>query len=563
MIDSISSFNLNFKNSSNTRSMRGRILRVSAIILALVALIAGARVYFQSKAQNEIVTPTLKEVSLLPVTTFAERASALEITGTIRSKHEADIRFEVPGRITGVYATVGDRVFAGALIAEVENSAQRAAVVQARGALEGAQAQSDAAQASLAKVQSGTRGEQLAILQTNLESTESSANTAAQAARNALLGAYAAAAQSIIYGTDALFNTEAAHDPKLIFTVKDTSLPNAVNNKRLVLEAVLSRQDEVRPDTLTHNALTTELSTTLNELEDINTFLGLLLSAIDKGILDTATQTTYSNTASTARTNIINQISTVTTAHNALIQAQKQVTVAESNLEQGTTGAQQEDIDTAAAQARAAAANVTSAQGAYQAAIASLEKTRIRASITGTLASFSAKVGDFVSTQALGRIVGTGGSEVVFYVTNTDSARIQEGGAVLVNDTLLGIITSVSSDAGGLSGQLEVRADITEDTRRLTNNSSVSVHVLPSEETRDTDRPQELSISLNAVKFTASDTFVFTVSDPDAATSTLVALPITLGTVVGDMVAITGIPAEKLIVTDARGLRAGQTVMLK
>jgi len=63
---------------------------------------------------------------------------------------------------------------------------------------------------------------------------------------------------------------------------------------------------------------------------------------------------------------------------------------------------------------------------------------------------------------------------------------------------------------------------------------------------------------LNAAKITPQGPIVFTVT----ASSTLAAHPVALGAILGDQVVVSGITATTTIVTDARGLAAGQTVVV-
>lgn len=546
-------------------SLRAKIFIVSGVIFLLVAVVAGYRLYTVAHAADAALPVQIKSVLLLPAGELAQSADVLAVTGTLRSMSEADLRFEVPGRVTNVYATVGQRITSGTLIAEVENSAQRAAVTQALGGLQAAEAQAKAADAALAKVRGGTRQEQLAVLDAGVTSAEDGYVTAVQSARNTLSSTYAAVSQAVINGTDTLFDISSRYNPRYLYTTKDLALTTTVENERMALWELLDREHSATTVTTADSALIDELSTVLHELEQVNSFYARLLTLVDKSLISDAQKSAATTIVSQARASIIMQISAVTATRNALLQAANQVTIAEANRNQGVTGAQSEDVQAAEAQADAAHAAVTSARGSYAAAVAMLNKTRIHAPISGTLASFSATVGDFVGTQMLGKVVGTGGSEVVFHIPDNDTARVSVGDTVLVADAFSGTVTSVATDASGLSGQLEVRAQTSGDImQRFVNGSTVSIHIRNTEGTAVSTSTDvtALLVPLNTVKFTASETSLFTVVDSHAATSTLVAVPVTLGTVVGTLVTVSGVTADTPIVTDARGLIVGQTVLL-
>lgn len=539
-------------------SLRGKIFAVSAVVLLLAGGLALVRVYNNSQPvpASEQVLPT---VSLLTISSLNDKGTGLTLTGTLRSKSEADLRSEVSGRITGVYAKVGKWVTSGTLIAEVENSAQKAQVTQALGALQAAKAQATSAEAQLSKMQGGTRSEQLRVLEAALTDAQSTHLTAEQGARNALLSAYATVNQSVIHSTDTLFKNASKYNPKVDFTVSDATLRNELSAERIDIRYILDRHEDA---TLTEPAdISAEITTTIIDLQKIKRFYDKLLIAVDKAVIASEVSAGYSATVGPARASMLAQISALTAANDALVRSENAINISQANLDQGASGAQQEDLDSSAAQVSVANASVTSALGSYQAALAGLEKTRVRAPISGTLSSFSARRGDFVNTQALGRIVGTGGSEVIFNIPSSDRARITIGDDVLVSGTITGKVTSVSNSTDALSQQLEVRADLS--TKSTAPNGSVVSIKLINKEAVSTDILNiEVLVPINAIKFSANETVMFTIDEADVEVAHLVALPIILGDVRGSMVFVSGVSNSTLVVTDARGLSAGQDVEL-
>ncbi len=552
----------NALGSFSNFSLRGKILAISAVVLLLAGVLALVRIYANSQPvpATEQILPT---VSLLTISSLSDNGSGLTLTGTLRSKSEADLRTEIPGRITGVYAQVGNWVGSGTLIAEVENSAQKAQVTQALGALQAAKAQATSAEAQLSKMQGGTRSEQLRVLEAALTDAQSTHLTAEQSARNALLGAYATVNQSVIHSTDTLFRNPSKYNPKVDFTVSDATLRNELSAERVDIRYILDRHEGA---TLTEPAdINAEIQATITELQKIKRFYDKLLIAVDKAVIASEISAGYAATVGPARASMLTQISALTAANNALVRSENAINISQANLDQGATGAQQEDLDSSAAQVRVANASVTSSLGSYQAALAGLEKTRVRAPISGTLSSFSARRGDFVSTQALGRIVGTGGSEVIFNIPSTDRARITIGDEVLASGTITGKVTSVSNSTDALSQQLEVRADL--NTKPTSPNGSVvSIKLINKEATPTVDTDMlstEVLVPINAIKFNANETVMFTIDETGMEVAHLVALPIILGDVRGSMVLVSGVSNSTLVVTDARGLSAGQGVLIK
>ncbi len=540
-------------------NLRKKIL----VIWAIIFILAGALTLFRiisntpDKPKEEVV---LTQVILKPVSDLAFNTNTvLSTTGTIRSKAEADLRSEVPGRIIGVYAKVGTWVKNGTLIAEVENSSQKAQVTQALGALQAAKAQAESSKAQLSKIKNGTRDEQLRVLEAAYTDAKAVYATAQNNARNTLLTTYATVNQNIIHGTDALFRNPSKYNPKIDFTLADADLRNKLSAERVDIRYILDRHANVTLSEIEDIRL--EIAKTLEELQKIKRFYDELLRAIDKAILPDEVAAQYAETVVPARSAILVQIQALTGADEALVRSENAVNIAKANLDQGITGAQQEDIDAGTAQVNAAEASVTSALGNYQAALSALEKTRIRASISGTLASFSARRGDFVGTQTLGKIIGIGGTEVVFNIPSTDRNRVAVGDTVRISGNYTGTITTIADNTNGITQQLEVRADISTKPK-VPNGSTVTVDIIKTTNANTKQTGKNIPVPINAIKFNTDNTVMFSVKNVDDS-YVLVAIPVTLGDVFGSMVEVSGIDADTLVVTDARGLSEGQYVKIQ
>src|SRR3989344_5352675 len=114
---------------------------------------------------------------------------ALSVAGTVRSKSEATVRAEKSGQAVGVYRALGDFVAAGTVVAEIENRSERAALLQAEGALDAAKASTN-------------------VSQTTLEAAKS-------AAVNVLLSAYATVDDSVRGDADPMFSGPDSPRPQL------------------------------------------------------------------------------------------------------------------------------------------------------------------------------------------------------------------------------------------------------------------------------------------------------------------------------------------------------------
>src|SRR3990167_10579725 len=158
-------------------------MKGGAGIGALVLVIAG--VAYVATRSNPQITPEVQihSVEVKSVAELSSAATPLSLVGSVTSKSEATVRAEKSGQVTRVNTSLGARISAGAVAAEIENASERAAVLQAEGGL-------DAAQANLAKVTGGVRTEQRSILEANVTAAASAVESAPPNALSALLSPY-------------------------------------------------------------------------------------------------------------------------------------------------------------------------------------------------------------------------------------------------------------------------------------------------------------------------------------------------------------------------------------
>jgi len=122
----------------------------------IVAVIAGAATYHRSQRNAELARQqTVKEarevsVSLTPVETRTFRPS-MSFTGTLLAVNRAELRAEVPGRVTRVLVQEGDAVRAGALLCAQDEDDLALALRAAEAQAAQAKADHDRAEALLAK----------------------------------------------------------------------------------------------------------------------------------------------------------------------------------------------------------------------------------------------------------------------------------------------------------------------------------------------------------------------------------------------------------------------------
>ncbi|MBY0539082.1 efflux RND transporter periplasmic adaptor subunit [Patescibacteria group bacterium] len=485
--------------------------------LVLVVLI-GAGVYFLGMSAKPEDADTRREVEL---TSVADVSSGEPITviGEIRSVSEADVAPDSSGRIIGVYRKIGDYVGAGAVIAEIENSSQRAAVAQAEAALQRAKSASTISGISVGSASAG-------------------AETARQSA-------YAAINDAIVRKADETFTNGSS---KTFFvSVTNSQLKYTLEAKRLEMEVILQRHASVRSQTLSDTELIAELQTLENEVRAVRGFMSDLVNALAGGI-STGSVTTAQIEGYEANANA--GLSSITALEGSLAAASGGLQSAKENLSQGTSGE---------------SADIAIAQASLSAAKAVLEKTIVRAPISGTINSISLEQGNFAAAGVPAvRIVNVSGLEAVAYLSERDLPRVTAGSSVRISGIADGRVSRVAPALDSNTRKAEIRISILgtdSGANRFVAGQSATIELSPAR--KETDKA--IFIPISSVKITPDGAVVFIANDVgEDGTTTLQSIPVTLGALSGGKVEITsGLSLDNVIVADARGLKNGQEVFIK
>lgn len=414
------------------------------IILAILIIGGVGYVIFGPKTTSEdtIVEEGLPKVALAAVSTFAENGSgSLSNAGS-----ETVVRAETSGKIVKV-VSVGSRIGSGTVIAQFDNAAQRAALLQAEGSLE-------IARASLQKTETGLRSEKLTILETAYESAKNNTVTT-------LLSAYATVDSAVRDTADQMFSNAESASPSLVFNSTNQQRRIDAGNQRAQLGPVLAREDSASLTISKNSNLIVELDTAESEVrqtrEFLDTVIGALNEAVPTGNVTEATISAYKLSATNARTALTGSLTTIANARASL-------KTAEQNLDEGVTGAEGTDI-------AAADAGVKQAQGAYNAALASYEKTIVRSTVSGTIVSCSASVGDVISLGSdVCRIRTALSSPSDFYTLPLASVKyaptgayvfvISEEGTLEAVPVETGLVTATGINVTGLFGDEFIVLDV-------------------------------------------------------------------------------------------------------
>jgi multidrug efflux pump subunit AcrA (membrane-fusion protein) len=481
------------------RSRWQQWLIAAVLLVVLIGIIALVRGGSPEAASSQVRTVTLKSVGDL-----SGSGGGTSIVGSVRSVTQAELHAETGGTVQSVRTSLGARVPAGFVIAELDNASQAASVLQAEGAYDAAVAARDAQ---------------------SLPDTRNSA-------RDAYKAAFTSMDTTVNNNIDLFFGEPTPTGPKLLLN-RGASLD--LGRQRQAIEARMDAwQDRLATVSVTDPG--TLLDQAMNDTQAISSFLvDLSTAANEDGSAATAAQIAA---LASARTSVDTTLSSLQSAKNS--------------LRSGTVTA------TASADA-----SVKSALGTLRAAQAAYEKTRIRSTIGGTVNYLPIHRGDYVTAlQHVATVANNGALEIVAYVPEETRASLSAGMKVEVEGNHAGTVTAIAPALDPTTKQIEVHIAV-DAAPDLVNGQSVRI-ILPASASigpRATTTPATgiMLLPLTSVKLLPDSRAVFTVDGEGR----VVAHTVTIGDVVGDRIEVTsGVSPDMRIITDVRGLSEGQRVQV-
>ncbi|MDA8597054.1 efflux RND transporter periplasmic adaptor subunit [Candidatus Pacebacteria bacterium] len=499
---------------------RGGIIRLALVL----AVLAGAAAYanFSNSEPDTTTESALRTVAVAPVGSLSAD-SVFTILGTVSAVSEADIKPEVSGRITSVPVRLGQSVRAGAVIATIENSAEAAAVLQAEGSYDAAVA---------ATTQSSVSLEQ--------------AELAIDSARQSMLSTYRSAVstyRSIVEtGLTEVYGEKTINGyPLRVFGGGRQA--DYLKSEREILESTSNQLQQSSNSISIDSNLEAAVLELQGELLNLRAFLQILIEQIE--ITDPTVRFTQVQ-IDTSRITFLGNIGTLNSLITQLDTTVTNLQTSEQTLADAEGNTTEESAVTDA--------QIKQALGSLRAAQAAYAKTIVRSPITGVVNELDVKLGDFVGAQAkIARVANNNALEVTAYVGDRDRERLEAGTEVLIDGRVEGTVTTVAPAIDTETRKYEVK--IGAQTDDLQNGETVTVRI-QNDSVPQSDTDATLLIPITAVKFTDTNGIVFTVAD-----NTLVAHQVEVGAVRGGSIEITtGLDTDMIIVTDARGLNAGEEV---
>ena len=501
----------------------------NVIVVALITITLGiVGVYMKFGTSTVTIDTALqsqKTVTLIRVGDMKQGVTALSILGTVESTREARLQTEAGGRVTAVNAKLGDIVRAGVILATIENSRERAVVLQAQGAYEGALA-----------------GGHLGVV--SIDTATRSLEEANIGARNTYRSSFTTV-DTIVRGTlDQLFSKPDSLYPGVVIDSKGQA--TTLNAERVALGKMLTEWKTSLDTTAKTNNPTELLTLADTNVRRVAAFATVLSNLFADG----------SNNPGAIPPNLTTFGPALTAARSQLDGALAGLSANRSALTNAGAGLSQAKISGTSGTASVTDAQIKQALGSLRLAQSSLEKTIIRTPISGTVQSLTLKAGSTVGQGQPAAVVSSEGAfEVIAYVTDEDVRTLEVGDTVSIEGGVAGVVTAIASAIDPVTKKIELRIGISDSKGTLTNGQAVTVSVASNTSGVKTNTVVRLPIV--ALKMTPEGAVVFTVD----TNKKLVSHTVVLGAISGDTVIIAnGVTSDMVIVSDARGLRAEEVV---
>lgn len=499
--------------------------KLGRIRFTVVALMVVAAIVFANRG-DEVVEEVTDVRPLVTVGTIAsfDQSGGISFIGSVESVSESRIQTEAGGRVVRVNTELGARVQAGSVIAQLENAGAYAAVLQAEGVYDAAVANASAGDISLTQAQSGLVSAQNAVV------------TAERSAYSTVSNAF--------YGTLNPILEDDFFDSGTI-TLNAAGMATARNEGEAFLDllpAWNTRSVELTPNDNLASALSAAKADTERTIRLVDTVINVLNAVTSNRTVQGKTLNENITNLTAARTSLNATLASLDAATVGLQNAQD--TIAKAQL-----GGTNSDVSAANAQ-------VKQALGSLRAAQANLAKSIIRTPISGTVNELSIKAGDFVGVgNPVALIANNDALLITTFVGEQDLSRLTVGQSVMINNSIPGTVSAIAPAIDSVTRKTEIK--ISTDATDIMNGDTVTIS-LPNAEPTDVTPVVVAAplVPIEAVRFSGGKSSMLAVEN-----GVLVALPITIGPIVGSTVTVTeGIDSTTEFVLDARGLTTGTVV---
>ncbi len=358
-------------------------------------------------------------------TTFPKQGllvQSVKVTGPVTPTSEAMLSFEKSGLVSGVNVEVGNKVYAGQVLATLSSDDVYASLLQARAVLANQRA-------VLEQLQTGARPEELAIKMQAVDNAKSNVEVTYSAIPDSIRDADAKTSDAIKSKLSSLFTADGATF-RLTITACNQQLSNQIEARRGTFEKTLSDFQKTTAsisslsDKATLDAGLDAAYTTTREATSLLDDLSSLLSS--NCLANSSSADTYRTIVSTARTTVGTVFSDISTKRTAVNTAKNTLLSATRDLDLTKAGTDKAKI-------RAQEALVAQAEAQVAQAQANLSKNVITAPFNGIITKVDITKGE---TATAGRsavtLISSSAFQVEAKIPEVDISKIAVGNPVRV-----------------------------------------------------------------------------------------------------------------------------------
>lgn len=347
----------------------------------------------------------------------------VSVTGRIKPVEDISLAFENGGKVSQVFAKIGDNVYADQLLVQLDTSELSAQLLQAEAGVESARAKLD-------ELIIGTRQEEIQVKETELEKAREDLSNYYRSVSAILSDAYSKADDAVRSKTDDLFINDDTSMPQPTFSITNSQVQVDFIAGRIISGQELSAlKGEIAPlsPSSARDVLDVSLASAQKHLSVISNFLAVSLDAVSNTSGVSASNiTTYKTNIGVGRTNVNSALSSVL-SQSQLISSQKiTVTKFEKDLALDKAGPTSEQIASQSALIKQAEANKQSIE-------AQMEKMALRSPISGLVTKQDAKLGEIVAAHTqLVSVISQEDLEIEANVPEVDIGRVAVGNPVSI-----------------------------------------------------------------------------------------------------------------------------------
>ncbi len=472
------------------------------IIIIVILIIIGGYFYFTRDKGPQYQFAVAQKGTLI---------QEVSVTGKVKAAQEVDLAFEKSGKIGRINVKVGDRVVMGQTLVSLENADIAAQLL-------GAQADLESAQAKFNEYKLGTRPEEIAAKQAELDKAKQDLENYYSDVLDTLNDAYNDSDEAVRIKTVTLFTGTKATSYSLTFTSCNPQAETDAEYKRWISEIELENWNAEMvalraKSSPTRAELDAAISKAKNHLVVLRSFLEKTEDNLIGGCsLSDAALSTYRTYLNDAKSNIFTSQTNINDLEQSVASQKYTVAKTENELALKLAGYTTEQIAQQEAAVKSYEANVKN----YE---AQLGKTILRAPIAGIITKQDAKVGEIVAANAnivsliSGGVSGQGGAsawEIEAHIPEADIAKVAVGNEARVmldaygNDVLFAAkVTAVDPAETIIDGvsTYKVTFRFIDSDGRVKSGMTADIDVLTAKKENVIIIPQRAVIPKNGAKF--------------------------------------------------------------